>query len=434
MLVILTLDVWRYAAAAAFGLLITAMFLIPQRLIRSDTLGHVGIADGSPTVASYTAVICALALGAVGTSFINPARSLLPRTAALASLGLLVGLFVLWTPDAQETAGVLALLLGFAAWIVGAFLGPRLFASVSSIRIMAGVVLGAVAIETIVAALQMLGVPLFPVHGDAAAYLGARSNGTFEHPAILGKAVFCLQMIALVVVSEKDLAARRMAWGALLVGFIAQGLTQGRANILAAVLLVGAWVVLMPRARVSLNVRLAVPVALTLVSLPFVGAVASRFQEDPGGGPRGHLLAVAREQISAAPIAGVGPNDYVSTVAAFDQVAAQGFPVHNAFFLTAGELGLPMAALFWLPFAVLLVRAWKTRRSAPRTGTFAVVLLAAAPGFYVMLTTGWGFLTSPNFPLMCLTFGIFWAFVQPRSAGALDPSLDPSKRHLTAHE
>jgi O-antigen ligase len=190
------------------------------------------------------------------------------------------------------------------------------------------------------------------------------------------------------------------------------GLSQGRANILAAFTTIIFWALLSGRRR-SLALRLGLPLIVVLAALPFAGSIAKRIEEDPNGGPRAGLTATAYEQIDREPW-GVGPNSYVAVVSAYSSVVALGYPVHNTFLLTAAELGIPGAILFWLPIAGLLVLAIRSRRRDGFAGSFAIAILASAPGLYVVNATGWGMLSLFPLPLWFLVCGIAYSQFVPR--------------------
>jgi O-antigen ligase len=145
-----------------------------------------------------------------------------------------------------------------------------------------------------------------------------------------------------------------------------------------------------------------------LVVLPFASTIATRIQEDPNGGPRAGLAAAALEQIDRQPW-GIGPNTYVSVVSKYDAVTASGDPVHNTFLLTAAELGVLGAVLFWLPVAGLVTIAWMSRRRPGFAGSFALAIVASAPGLYVVNATGWAILRGPLLPLWFLVCGIAYS-------------------------
>jgi O-antigen ligase len=177
-----------------------------------------------------------------------------------------------------------------------------------------------------------------------------------------------------------------------------------------------------------------------LVVLPFASTIATRIQQDPNGGPRAGLAAAAIEQIDRQPW-GIGPNAYVSVVSKYDAVTANGYPVHNTFLLTAAELGVLGALLFWLPVLGLVAVAWMSRKRPGFAGSFAIAIVASAPGLYVVNATGWAILRGPLLPLWFLICGIAysqlgsarWALWIRRSRrGTIQPSPPSPPRRAAA--
>jgi O-antigen ligase len=262
-----------------------------------------------------------------------------------------------------------------------------------------------------------------------AALMGHRVNGTTTHPDNLGKILLLILILCLGLMGTKDARARRFLWGAVVLLFIPLGLSEGRANLLAALTAVVFWALLSGRRR-SAAIRLGIPLAAILVVLPFASAIATRIQEDPNGGPRAGLTAAALEQIDRQPW-GIGPNSYVSVVSAYDSVTALGYPVHNTFLLTTAELGILGAILFWLPVVGLVIAAWMNRKSTGFVGSFAIAIVASAPGLYVVNASGWAILSGPLLPLWFLICGL--AYSQLGSAGrAVRARLTPRSMEFSA--
>ena len=103
------------------------------------------------------------------------------------------------------------------------------------------------------------------------------------------------------------------------------------------------------------------------------------------------------------------PNSYVAEVGRIDQLTKTGVPVHNMFLLTAGELGVPGAALLWTP--VLLVLGWAVYHTVRTRGRdrAARILVSAVPGVFLIALTGWGLLQGPYFAIFLLVLGYFGA-------------------------
>jgi hypothetical protein len=67
------------------------------------------------------------------------------------------------------------------------------------------------------------------------------------------------------------------------------------------------------------------------------------------------------------------------------------------------------ALLFWLPVAGLVAVAWISRKRAGFAGSFALAIVASAPGLYVVNATGWAILRGPLLPLWFLVCGIAYS-------------------------
>jgi hypothetical protein len=400
-------------AGTAAAVLLATLAIHPREIALGEHSVHVGIARGGISIAPYTVVVFALALcillGAIhhgrGWSF--------PPLALLFGALVAVELVFVWPHGAERTAGAIHLLSVVCAWGVGAHLGPRLFRDPKSLRLVAKAIVVIVLVECCVACAQRLGASVNPMDPVTAALMGDRTNGTMNHPAKLGNDMVLLLILSLGMLGTSNRRTRHVLWLAVILLFIPLGLSQSRANIVAAFSTLVLWSILSPNTRDG-KLKWVVPLGAVVALLPFVSEVISRWQADPGGGPRGRLHEVALQQISMRPITGTGPNAYISVVSNYDTLAAQGYPVHNVFLLTAAELGIPVAAVFWFPVLVLLCLAWRARRCPGPSGSFAVAILASAPGLYVILTTGWGMLQLSIPVLWFFTLGIAYSQIRLR--------------------
>lgn len=402
------------------GLLATAVFLLalfPQRFTYGVGTLHTGIAPGGFWIAPFALLtmmlVVLIGLGSLyfGRSFPVP-LTVLMFVAALLSMYLFV-----WPGSPVRDAGIELYVLAAAAVVVGAFLGPLALATPARVQFFAGALLLIAAIEAMACTAQRLGLPLNPMDTVTASLMGARTNGTTIHPAISGKHMFLVIVLALGLLGADRPRTRQLAWTTILACFVSLALSQGRANILAALFAVTLWSVLSSGNRAAL-VRVGLPIAAVAVLLPFAGPVFERVRDDPNGGIRPHLKEVALDQIAMRPLSGTGPNAYVDVVGAYDSTTRAGFPVHNAFLLTAAELGIPLAVLFWTPVVGLILISWRTRRSAGLQGSFAVAWIAAIPGLYVILSTGWGMLVTYTLCFWCLVMGVIHSQVRPRHKSA----------------
>lgn len=391
----------------ALIVLLASLILIPKSISHDPNQHHTGIAQSVPTIATYSVTLLGLGYVLLLRLLYRPRARSLP-VSAFVFLGFLVlGLTSIWHGTNEQLAGALQLGLGFCAWFVGGQLGPLLLSQTRRVRWIASTIAGLVGIETLVTLLQRAGVRINPMKPTLALIMGHRTNGTTNHPDNLGKVLLLLLILSLGLMGSVDARTRRTLWVAVVLMFIPLGLSEGRANILAALATIVFWALLAGRRR-SLAIRFGLPLVVVLMILPFAGSFAKRIEEDPNGGPRSGLAAAAHEQIQRQPW-GVGPNSYVSVVSAYNSVVATGYPVHNAYLLTAAELGVLGAILFWLPLAGLLVAAWLSRKRAGFEGSFAIAILASVPGLYVITSTGWAMLSVFLLPLWFLIFGIAYS-------------------------
>ncbi len=408
-----------YAMAIAFCAVLFASIVAPKYLTYASDPNHIGIAQAAPTWATYSALLAILCLGFCYRALYAPIGHRLAPTGLWAFVGFLLVWTVGWGIDPEHLAGLLQLLSGVFAWILGAYLGRRMMTELKAVRLVSYAVLGIVILEVGVMAAQVAGVPLNPMDPSVAELMGSRVNGTMNHPNNIGKAIFLLMVLALGLVGASDARVRRASWSAVLLSMLPLALSQGRANLLAGVLLVVFWALLQPRGRPMLA-RVGVPIAVFFLVAPFVPTILERLASDPEGGERPRLAAVAIEQIQMRPFWGTGPNAYVSTASPFDSVVASGYSVHNAFLLTAAELGLIGAVLFWAPVAQLLLVCARSRKRPGFASSFSIAMLASVPGMYFILSTGWTMLSASLLPLWFLIYGLAFSQVvrgrEPRHA------------------
>jgi O-Antigen ligase len=388
-------------------ILLCSLALYPRSLSTDPDPRHAGIAQSVPALATYTVVLLGIAYILLLRILHRPRERSAPASVLVFVGFLALGLALIWHGTSQELAGALQLALGFCAWFVGAQLAPLILCSEQRVRWIGRAIAGIVGIETLVAVLQRIGVAINSLPAASAELLGDRVNGTTNHPDNLGKLLLLLLILSLGLMGTSDARTRRILWLAVVLMFIPLGLSEGRANLLAALTTILFWAILSGRRR-SLAIRAGIPLVVTLVVLPFAGAIATRIQEDPNGGPRGELQAAAIQQINRQPW-GIGPNSYVSVVGAYDPVTASGYPVHNTFLLTAAELGVLGAILFWLPIAGVVAAAWISRKRPGFAGSLGIAIVASAPGLYVVNATGWAILRGPILLLWFLIWGIAYS-------------------------
>ncbi len=402
----------------ALAVLLGSLILFPKSLSHDPNPRHIGIAQSIPAIATYSALVLAIAYVLLLRLIYRPHALGLPISVFVFLAFLAIGLSTIWQGTDEQLAGALQLALGFCAWFVGGQLGPLILSQARRIRWTAGVILSIIVTEAIVATLQRVGIRINPMTASLARIMGERTNGTTNHPDNLGKVLILLLILSLGLMGTTDARARKILWTGVVLMFIPLGLAQGRADLLAALTTIVFWALLSGRRR-SMAIRAGVPLAAVLVVLPFASSVAKRIEEDPNGGPRGTLAVTAHEQIRRQPW-GIGPNSYVAVVSAYNEVTALGYPVSNAFLLTAAELGVLGAILYWLPVAGLMILAVLSLKRPGFQGSFAIALVASAPGLYVINETGWAMLSVYLLPLWFLVYGI--AYSQFRPAGRVAPT------------
>lgn len=395
---------------AAFGVLLFLMILAPKSFAHDPDPTHIGIALSVPSLATYSVAVLAMAYAIALRLLFRPEGRHLPLVTIALFLFMGIDLAVVWSGTSEQWAGVLQLGIGYCGWFVGAHLGPRIVASPRSVRQVAFGICAIVAIEAMVCILQRAGLSINSMPAQTAALMGERTNGTLNHPDNLGKVMVILVVLALALLASDDRRTRIVLWVSIVLSVIPLALSEGRANLLAVVMAVVVWAVLSPQRR-PLSVRVGVPIAVVIAVLPFLGTFVDRFRADPEGGPRAGLAQVAMEQIGMRPW-GTGPNSYVSVVSAYDSVTASGYPVHNTFLLTAAELGIAGAVFFWLPCVVLVLLCIRSRKAPGYPGSFALAVLAALPGLYIVNMTGWAMLRGSLLPLFFLVLGMAYSQVR----------------------
>ncbi len=383
-----------------FFLLVLSVTVGPKALSRPTGPRYVGIASAMPTYYTFTlfGAVLLLALALSDTrGVLRGLRIWLPFIAA----DIYAGQY-LWPRDSLAASGQLQLLSGIACFVVGYAAVEANILKESDLPRLFYVV---VCVEAATVAMSLLGHPLLHAHGPQAADVAGRAIGTAGHPDQLAKLMLVGIGVMLSYRPQSSAEARVQQLGLITsVGIIA--LTLGRAAFVGAVIGVVTYILLEPQRRIRrrhLGVALAVAAAACASGAAFIG----RFQHDPSQGVRTRLTAVALRAIHMRPWSGVGPNHYVDSVGRWDALTASGVPVHNVFLLSAAELGVVVAALLWLPIAVLVFRAIRNVRSDDRRGVAARATLALVPGLLLTGLTGWGLFQEPTFEVLGLVCGVW---------------------------
>lgn len=377
------------------GMLLSVVFA--TRLTSNSTVSNTGIAASSPEIWTYSLVILAGA-GLLLFSGKSPIPSIF-----LPFVGLLIFGYVFWWPvtSTYVQAGMLQLLGGVAAWSVGSAIARQSMTSRSGQHLIVNAALCIVLLELAVGLAQFAGLDINSLSSDMSALMGSRVNGTMNHPNNLGKVLVLLMIILSLFTQSEDSELRRKATIAILSAIIPLAMTGGRAVFIAGIAVVLISHIASPRTR---N-RYGLPIGMFVIALPFLGGFVSRFADDPEGGSRPHMTALALEQISRDPLSGVGPNMYVYVVGQTDELTARGLPVHNGFLLVLSELGIFGLASLFGPFFWLAWKAWKSRQREGDVGAAARSYLSAVPALAIVVGTGWGMLSGPYLYLWFFTIG-----------------------------
>jgi O-antigen ligase len=387
----------RFPAMLALLFFVFFVFSYKMFSVGTQTL-HTGIAPSGPTFYTFSVVV--LLLG-VGCLFSRRRDALV--LAFLPLLGFLgFSMKFVWVGSSEQWAGVLAIFVAVVAWSVGLFLGRDFDRDGSSGKQLASIVAMAALVEFTVSLLQLGGIQLYPVDIATAELVIGRTNGTFNHPGTLGKALLILVVLALPLTRSSAASVKRLAYLSLIATFIPLIFSGSRANLFGIMAMLGVWALLMPRER-RVGGRVAFFALASLVAVSSIGILSARFAEDPAGEVRRHLNTVALAQIALRPFTGSGPNSYVSAASPSDALTAQGWPVHNIFLLAGAELGVIGAVLLFMPVLQVFLRSWQLRRTNSLAGDFARSLLSFLPAFLVIGLTGWGMLDREILP--------FWFFV-----------------------
>lgn len=385
---------------------------------------HVGIAGSAARLTTSGAVIAGLVLwfyfdrriGAVG------GRLLIP---VLAYLGL--ALIVVWSGTTLQYAGGLALLTGVGGWYVGAKTAQQLVASETFPRLLMAMVFLVVVFESLISVLQEAGASLFvPTIVDDDTVVG-RANGTFDHPASLGKMIVLLCIVALPFTFSPDSKARFLSRASIAASTIPLALSAGRANVLCFVLLIALWLIVSAvrgRMRIKLTASwiAATPIFVLIASVGY-SRISERNESDPLGGGRSRFLEVAMSHLESIWLFGVGPNSYVSYFGKFDRLTGVGWPVHNAPLLLLTEVGAVGLALLAIPFIYGTVRALRQLRGRETSNDAAAAWVCSLIALYPVATTGWGLVNEWTFPALMWTFGFLF---QTMNGMQRPPEMEPS--------
>lgn len=352
-----------------------------------------GISGSEPRLMTYTVAIAVIAaLGAFLSKRSKAGLLVVPLVIFLAFNYTLV-----WEHTGEIQAGMIHFFTAAAAWVAGLVAASSVEKNGKTGRTFTLWILATVVLQLAISMLQVAGVPLFPTNATTSELVGSRVNGSFGHPTTLGKVLLLFQMVCLPFTRSTWRSTRWSAWAAVVAAFPMLILSGGRANFFSAIVMVLLWTLLLPRGR-ALASKLAIPLAVAAAGFASAGVWVARFEEDPEGSTRQHFNQVALALIPDHPLAGTGPNTYITAAGPTDMLTAQGWPVHNSALLAAVEIGVLGAILLFLPLLVSMVVAWGKRRDDSDPGDFSRAYVAAIPGIALVALTGWGMM-SDSLPL-----------------------------------
>ncbi|MDM7855456.1 O-antigen ligase family protein [Cellulomonas alba] len=407
----------RGVRAGVWIAILVASTIVPLLLTHGTDIYHVGIADAVPGVRTYTVLLVALtAIGLVALRHAPMPLALVAFVCVLAVLYLAV-----WPRSSFIEAGVLQLLIGICGWYVGSAWGGGSPLREREASAIATTVLGIVVAQIIFAAVQLSGHRPSILTPVDAALLGNRVNGTANHPDTLGKLLFMVMLVGLWLIGSGYRSVSRKAAWAVGLAYIPLLLSQGRANIVAAIVLTVFWGYLLPRDTLP-RARTAALFGGWIVGMMSLGVLASRFDEDPTGGVRGQLLTNAYGQLHRTFWLGTGPNNYTNVVG---PLTGSWIPVHNSFLLLVAEVGAIGAAAFFVGLVVIWARAWGRRRATTPQGAAARVLIASIPGVVLIGMTGWGLFGTSVLALWMFVYGALYSTLRWNgSVGLVGSSLE----------
>lgn len=397
-------------AAITVVFIAAVCYLAPVYILYlGDVYKHVDIAPSSVGVTSVmVAVVTALLINFAGRMRCPGAWLLAP-----AAVWLAIGTWLWWGRSEEHDAGLAHLGVGFGAWLVGASCAYAIRAD-PRVRERAAMYLTALlAIQAVVVIGQAVGFDINPMSAEELAILDGRYNGLLNHPGQLANATLMIFVLILALRGAGDSwrSGRTALIFALVMGIcIAAG---SRAQILGALVLLMGWSLFAYGQAAPRGKRfgaLGIGIVGLLASYP---VLQRRFEEDPTGGGRGVLQEIGLQAVTDHPVDGVGPNSYVSVVGLSDALTASGVPVHNAFLLSAVEIGIIGAIALWLPVLWTFVRGFRLRKEVDIVQAPAAATAAFFVPFVISTFTGWGLLSDPLYGLLMLVMGALYALMFP---------------------
>jgi len=418
----------KWVPAAAFILIFS--FAKPiYYFLDAGTALHVGIAGAVPRIMTTGLVLLVMS----GWFALRRTRSGVNVVLFIPFLVyLIIALSVIWGTNRLTLAGSLALLMAVVGWYCGSkTLQHMAEEPAKSAAFVAAAFLFMVA-QSVIGILQTLGVDLFvPVIVDDDTVAG-RANGSFDHPASLGKVVLlvCILVLPFAVRTTRNISVLSAA--TLILASIPLALSAGRANMLGYAILLVCWFLLSINRRLF-RVKLGAGLLITTPILLFVGWIAwtrvlERNETDPQGGGRERFYNVAMQHLGEIWTYGVGPNSYVDYFGKFDRLTAVGWPVHNAPLLLVAEIGAVGLFLLCIPLMHSSFLALSRLSDRNISGDAAAVWVCAVIALPPIMTTGWGLVNESIFPALMFTFGFLYQAMRDRNIAAAMSSAAESYR------
>lgn len=416
--------------ALSFGLwgtvymLALVSMMIPRRFTDYSATPNTGLTSASPELWSYGLIIFGAAALLVAKGKNPVPRPFWPFMAVMVVLTAFV-----WPQDSSYVrAGLLHLTGAILAFGVGGLVAKESTGNPKTSSFILRITILLIALELAVSVAQFVGVAINPMDPNTAALMGTRVNGTLNHPNNLGKVLLLLIIVLTFFWQSADIRNRRLAVLGMFLAAVPLALTGGRAVLLAGLSVV----VLSSLLNADKSSRWKTLLGFVALIAPFGASTYERFLEDPEGGSRPYLTDLAWREIASSPWAGMGPNLYVQEVGKYDSLTAGGLPVHNGFLLVLAEMGLIGCAALFIPFAVLLVRAWRKRAACHGQGAAARTYLASLPAIVLVVGTGWGMLSGPYMYMWFLVIGFLYGHL---TVGACHRPIGtlPVKTHRLEH-
>jgi hypothetical protein len=223
-----------------------------------------------------------------------------------------------------------------------------------------------------------------------------RPSGLFDHPIIFADFVMLsLPVLAVGALTLPRRLGRVACAGVLLIGVLGMVLTLSRGAWISSVVTAVVFLSLAVRVRLLelrtlRRVGVAAALVVLLAAIPLGPKIVERFTQSQAGNfeVRVELNRIALSMVEAHPVFGVGLNNFLSVLSAYDpKDVARTFPatVHNIYLLEASEAGIPGLLLFLATGAGLLF--WTVRRlpliSDPPLRWLALAVLSGLIGFAV---------------------------------------------------